>query len=93
MIAERWGLALTPACVRQILAVGAAEIPADGLDPVQVAYERRSQFEEILEKALALADEIPASNASCGRSGRRASATAGTIFHATRTPLTVWFAD
>jgi transposase-like protein len=29
---------------------------------------------------------------SCGRCGRRASATAGTIFHGTRTPLTVWFA-
>jgi len=29
---------------------------------------------------------------SCGRCGRRVSATAGTVFHATRTPLTVWFA-
>lgn len=29
---------------------------------------------------------------SCGRCGRRISATAGTIFHGTRTPLTVWFA-
>jgi transposase-like protein len=29
---------------------------------------------------------------SCGRCGRRVSATAGTIFHGTRTPLTVWFA-
>ena len=28
----------------------------------------------------------------CGRCGRRVSATAGTIFHGTRTPLTVWFA-
>ena len=28
----------------------------------------------------------------CGQSGRRVSATAGTIFHGTRTPLTVWFA-
>lgn len=29
---------------------------------------------------------------SCGGCGRRVSATAGTIFHRTRTPLTVWFA-
>jgi transposase-like protein len=29
---------------------------------------------------------------SCGRCGRKVSATAGTIFHGTRTPLTVWFA-
>ena len=29
---------------------------------------------------------------SCGVCGRRVSATAGTIFHGTRTPLTVWFA-
>ena len=29
---------------------------------------------------------------SCGGCGRRVSATAGTIFHHTRTPLTVWFA-
>jgi len=28
----------------------------------------------------------------CGGCGRRVSATAGTIFHGTRTPLTVWFA-
>ena len=28
---------------------------------------------------------------SCGQCGRRVSATAGTIFHGTRTPLTVWF--
>src|SRR5680860_303772 len=29
---------------------------------------------------------------SCGGCRRRVSATAGTIFHRTRTPLTVWFA-
>ena len=29
---------------------------------------------------------------SCGTCGRRVSATAGTIFHGTRTPLSVWFA-
>ncbi|MGH3950805.1 MAG: transposase, partial [Pseudonocardiaceae bacterium] len=29
---------------------------------------------------------------SCGGCARKASATAGTIFHGTRTPLTVWFA-
>jgi transposase-like protein len=29
---------------------------------------------------------------SCGRCGRKVSATAGTVFHGTRTPLTVWFA-
>jgi transposase-like protein len=29
---------------------------------------------------------------SCGGCGRRVSATAGTIFHGTRTPLTIWFA-
>jgi hypothetical protein len=28
---------------------------------------------------------------SCGGCARRVSATAGTIFHGTRTPLTVWF--
>lgn len=28
---------------------------------------------------------------SCGEYARRVSATAGTIFHRTRTPLTVWF--
>jgi len=29
---------------------------------------------------------------SCGQCARRVSATAGTIFHGTRTPLTIWFA-
>jgi len=29
---------------------------------------------------------------SCGGCARRVSATAGTIFHRTRTPLTIWFA-
>ena len=36
--------------------------------------------------------KLPDGRWSCGRCGRRVSATAGTIFHATRTPLTVWFA-
>jgi len=35
---------------------------------------------------------LPDGRWSCGRCGRRVSATAGTIFHGTRTPLTVWFA-
>ena len=39
-------------------------------------------------KAWRLADGLW----SCGGCARRASATAGTIFHGTRTPLTVWFA-
>ena len=36
--------------------------------------------------------KLPDGRWSCGRCGRRVSPTAGTIFHATRTPLTVWFA-
>ena len=35
---------------------------------------------------------LPDGRWSCGRCGRRVSPTAGTIFHRTRTPLTVWFA-
>ena len=35
---------------------------------------------------------LPDGRWSCGLCGRRVSATAGTIFHGTRTPLTVWFA-
>jgi transposase-like protein len=35
---------------------------------------------------------LPDGRWSCGQCARRVSATAGTIFHATRTPLTVWFA-
>ena len=35
---------------------------------------------------------LPDGRWSCGRCGRRVSPTAGTIFHGTRTPLTVWFA-
>jgi len=40
----------------------------------------------------AVAWKLPDGRWSCGRCGRRVSATAGTIFHGTRTPLTVWFA-
>lgn len=36
--------------------------------------------------------KLPDGRWACGRCGRRVSATAGTIFHGTRTPLTVWFA-
>jgi hypothetical protein len=36
--------------------------------------------------------KLPDGQWSCGRCGRRVSPTAGTIFHGTRTPLTVWFA-
>jgi transposase-like protein len=36
--------------------------------------------------------KLPDGRWSCGRCGRRVSATAGTIFHGTRTPLTVWLA-
>ena len=36
--------------------------------------------------------KLPDGRWSCGVCGRRVSATAGTIFHGTRTPLTVWFA-
>jgi hypothetical protein len=35
---------------------------------------------------------LPDGRRSCGGCGRRISATAGTIVHRTRTPLTVWFA-
>lgn len=35
---------------------------------------------------------LPDGRWSCGRCGRRVSPTAGTVFHGTRTPLTVWFA-
>jgi transposase-like protein len=35
---------------------------------------------------------LPDGRRSCGGCSRRVSATAGTIFHRTRTPLTVWFA-
>ena len=35
---------------------------------------------------------LPDGRRSCGGCGRRVSATAGTVFHRTRTPLTVWFA-
>ncbi len=34
---------------------------------------------------------LPDGRHSCGGCGRRVSVTAGTIFHRTRTPLTVWF--
>ena len=36
--------------------------------------------------------KLPDGRWSCGVCGRRVSATAATIFHGTRTPLTVWFA-
>lgn len=36
--------------------------------------------------------KLPDGRWSCGRCGRRVSPTAGTVFHGTRTPLTVWFA-
>jgi transposase-like protein len=36
--------------------------------------------------------KLPDGRWSCGGCGRRVSATAGTIFHGTRTPLTIWFA-
>ena len=36
--------------------------------------------------------KLPDGRWSCGVCGRRVSASAGTIFHGTRTPLTVWFA-
>jgi hypothetical protein len=36
---------------------------------------------------------LPDGRWSCGGCARRASATARTIFHTTRTPLTVWFAS
>src|ERR1035437_5977814 len=36
--------------------------------------------------------KLPDGRWSCGVCGRRVSATAGTIFHRTRTPLTIWFA-
>jgi transposase-like protein len=35
---------------------------------------------------------LPDGRRSCGGCGRRVSATAGTVFHHTRTPMTVWFA-
>ena len=35
---------------------------------------------------------LPDGRWSCGGCGRRVSVTAGTIFHGTRTPLTIWFA-
>jgi transposase-like protein len=35
---------------------------------------------------------LPDGRRSCGGCRRRVSATAGTIFHGTRTPLTIWFA-
>ncbi len=34
---------------------------------------------------------LPDGRHSCGGCGRRVSVTADTIFHRTRTPLTVWF--
>jgi len=36
--------------------------------------------------------KLPDGRWSCGLCGRRISPTTGTIFHATRTPLTIWFA-
>ena len=36
--------------------------------------------------------KLPDGRWSCGVCGRRVSATAGTIFHGRRTPLTIWFA-
>lgn len=41
--------------------------------------------------ALGTAGELPAARHACGGCNRRVSATAGTIFHRTHTPLTVWF--
>jgi hypothetical protein len=62
-IAARHGL--SPARVRQILAAGAAIVAeADGPDPVQIALERRAQYELLYERALALFEQIPDTNPS-----------------------------
>lgn len=56
---------LTPARVRQILAAGTAVLAdGDGPDPVQVALQRRTEYEGIYENALALFERIPDSNPS-----------------------------
>ncbi len=54
---------LTPARVRQILAAGTVVLnDAGDIDPVQVALERRSQYEALFEQASSLAERIPDSN-------------------------------
>jgi len=62
-IAQRHGL--SPTRVRQILAQGVALLPDERrIDPVQVAYQRRAQYEALFEKIEELADQIPPENAS-----------------------------
>lgn len=56
---------LTPSRVRQILAAGAADfVDGSDSDPVQLAFERRSQLEELYDEARALIKAIPESNPS-----------------------------
>lgn len=56
---------LTPTRIGQILAHESAVIAgADGPDPVAVALERRAQYQDIFEKALALFESTPDTNPS-----------------------------
>ena len=62
-IAARYDL--SPTRVRQILAAGTAILAGAGdPDPVQVALERRAQYESIYEEAVAMFERIPDSNPS-----------------------------
>ena len=62
-IARQTGL--TTARVRQIVAAGTVDlVDAFETDPVQLAFERRAQFEEIYEHARALMLAIPDDNPS-----------------------------
>jgi DNA-binding CsgD family transcriptional regulator len=56
---------LTPTRVRQIVAANLATLADERrVDPVQVAFQRRAEYEELLEKAWELADAIPIENPS-----------------------------
>lgn len=62
-IAARYDL--SPTRVRQILAAGTAVLAGEGdPDPVQVALERRAQYEAVYMEALAMFERIPDSNPS-----------------------------
>jgi hypothetical protein len=56
---------LSPTRIRQILAAGTAVLAgADAHDGLQVALQRRAEYEGIYEKALALYEDLPNSNPS-----------------------------
>jgi hypothetical protein len=55
---------LSPTRVRQILAAGTVVLADAHTDPVQVALERRAQYEVLYEEAFGLYERIPDTNPS-----------------------------